>query len=170
VGGQSLGLIGVDLVSDNGVEERTRVGRLSPDSFTFGEYSLKGALRLDLPKDAMKYVGSMMTLKPFSVLATLYQGTNNQVVLDLPHCKYLPFDLVLRDGDSEVEGLMPFQAFSVGGTPPIQVTVNTDYVFEGLDLIMDATDGARTVPDHEDMDAEDGTRVLADYEILDRDA
>jgi hypothetical protein len=128
---------------------------------------LKGAIKLDLPKDAMKFVGSMFTLQPFAILATLYQSASSQVVLDIPHCKYLPFDFKIAE---EVEGVIPFQAYSVDGQYPIRVTVNTDFSFEGLDTIMDATDGARTVADHEDMDAEDGARVLADYEVLDRDA
>jgi hypothetical protein len=167
INGQSLEVQSLDVVSDNGVEEKSRVGRLSPDSFTFGEYSLKGAFKLDLPKDAMKYVGSMFTQQPFSILATLYQSGSNQVVMDIPHCKYLPFDFKLAE---EVEGVIPFQGFSTNGQYPIRVTVNTDFAFEGVDILMDATDGARTVADHEDMDAEDGVRVLADYEVMDRDA
>jgi hypothetical protein len=170
IDGQAIDLTGLDFVSDNGVEEKSRVGRLSPESFSFGEYSLKGVLKLDLPKDAMRLVGSMFNVKPFSVLATLYTGTSNQVVLDIPHCKYLPFDFNLTGADEDVSGSIPFQAFSLSNNYPIRVTVNTDYEFEGLDLLMDATEGARVVVDHEDMDGEDGPRALADYEILDRDA
>jgi hypothetical protein len=166
VGGQSLEIEGLDFVSDNGVEEKSRLGRMNPDSFTFGEYSLKGAIKLDLPKDAMKFVGSMFTLQPFSILATLYQGTSNQLVLDIPHCKYLPFDFKLAES---VEGVIPFQAYSVNGQYPIRVTVNTDFLFEGFDLLMDATFGTRTVADHEDMDAGTEARTLSEYEILDRD-
>ena len=169
VGGQSLDLTAIDFLSGNGIEEKSRVGRMNPEAFSFGEYSLKGALKLDLPKDAMRLVGSMFTLQPFSILATLYNGTSQQVVLDLPHCKSLPFDFNVSGASEDVEGNIPFQAFSLGGQYPIRVTGNTDYAFEGLDLFMDATNGTRTVADHEDMDAENGARVLADYEILDRD-
>ncbi len=170
IGGQSLYLSDLMFESDNGVEEKSVVGRLSPESFSFGEYSLKGAFNLDLPKDALKYVGSMFGLREFSILATLYNGTADQVVLDIPNCKYLAFDWNNKGGLEDVSSAIPFQAFSTAGNYPIRVSVKTEYDFEGLDLIMDATDGARTVADHEDMDSEDGVRILADYEIMDRDA
>lgn len=169
VGGQSLYLTDLTFESSNGLEEKSRTGRLNPESFLFGEYTLKGLFNLDLPKDALKYVGSMFALRDFSIVATLYNGTADQVVFDVPNCKYLSFDWNNRGGQEDVSSSIPFQAFSVGNIYPIRVSVRTDYEFEGLDLIMDAADGARTVADHEDMDAETGARVLADYEILDRD-
>jgi hypothetical protein len=169
VAGASLPLMDLMFESSNGLEEKSRVGRLSPEIFPFGEYSLKGAFNLDLPKDALKYIGSMFALRDFSIVATLYNGTADQVVFDLPTCKYQTFDWNNKGGNEEVSSSIPFQAFSVGNAYPIRVSVKTDYDFEGIDLFMDATDGARTVADHEDLDAEDGARVLADYEIMDRD-
>lgn len=166
--GTALDITGLSFVSNNGIEEKSRLGRLNPESFSFGEYTLKGALTLDLPKDAMRFVGSMFTQRPFSVIATLYNGTNDQMVFEAPHCKYQPFDFNLTGGEDSITGAIPFQGFAVGGYP-FRITVNTDYAFEGFREILDAWNGVRSLPDFEDYDSENGARVLSDYEILDRD-
>jgi hypothetical protein len=140
IGGQSLDVTGLEFESNNGVEEKTRLGRLNPESFSFGEYSLKGAFKLDLPKDAMRFVGSMFTLKPFPIIATLYNGTSDQVVFDIPHCKYMPFDFNNSGGSEDVSGVIPFQAFA-NGSYPIKVTVNTTRLFDAFDIVIDATFG-----------------------------
>lgn len=170
VGGQSLELTGLVLQSNNGIEESSRVGRMGPEEFRFGEYNLKGNFVMDVPKDAMRFVGSMFTMKEFAILATLYNGANDQVVLDLPTCKYLPFDFKNEGGRADYSGAIPFQALSSAGGYPIKVTVNSTYEFEGLGQFMDALSGARTVTDFEIIDAESGARTLSDYEIMDRDA
>lgn len=165
VGGQALDVSGFSIDSDQNFQEFTRVGKLQPENYQLSSYRLSGQFELDLPQDSFSYVASMFSGQTFSFMATLRNGTNDQVVFDLPHCKRMPFDYRQTPNQS-LRAAIPFNAYESNGTYPIKVTVFTDYNFGAANVLyLDAWLGTRHVPDFELYDATLGTRDLGLYEF-----
>jgi hypothetical protein len=68
----------------------------------------------------------------FSFVATLYNGTADRVVFDMPMCRRLPFDYRIKSGAESDKASVPFEAFESAGTYPIRITVDTNYNFTAL--------------------------------------
>lgn len=156
--------------SDQGVEERSILGRLNPENYVFKSYSCKGNFGFDLPDNAMDLVGSMFGTIPFSFTATLFNGTSDYINLSLPVCVRMPFDFKSVVGN--LTGKIPFEAFAFAGLPPFYVTVTTDALFPlfSLSLIsFDAIYGTRDITTMVEFDAGTGIRDLTMYYVIDRD-
>lgn len=151
----------------NNLEERSHIGKKNPEMWTLGRHEVTGEIGLDLPKDGIKQIGSMLALKPFSIDFTLANGTNSSVRFIMNNCVRKAFDTT-NSNDSTHRLMIPFQAFE-SSYPSIGIFVTTDYEFGALEQIWDAWPDTRSLSDFEILDAEYGTRVLADYEIADRD-
>ena len=127
VAGESLDITNFSFTSSNNTEDRTVLGKKDPSKYKFGRYTLEGAFDIDLPKDGLKWVGSMLNDSEFSITGTLYNGVHDSVKLSLPRCKYRPIEMNLAGGDSEAQFNLPFTAYESedGATEPIKIVVET---------------------------------------------
>jgi hypothetical protein len=132
LGGTAYDLSAFRLNSDQSSQEFSRLGRQAPENFNYDSYKITGEAMFDLPLDAMKEIGSMFTGQTFAFVATLYNGTADRVVFNLPTCRRMPFDFSPKSGAESLGVSMPFEAFESAGTYPIKVTVDTTYSFNGL--------------------------------------
>lgn len=165
--GAAFEISAFDIASDQSIQEYSKVGRQDPEAYQFSGYSLRGNFAFDLPYDSLKQVGSMFGGLPFAFVATLYNGTTDRVMIEMPYCKRLPFDFNTGGGDKPLTGRVPFQAFENAGTYPIKITVDTEYTFPGL-LILDGVLGARTLASMDEYDASLGARTLSSYTEVNR--
>ena len=165
IGGVSLALESIRLNSKNNLEEKSHLGRLSPDAFKFKEYEAEGEFTLELPPDGMEQIGSMFALKEFAIAGTLYKDANNIITFTLPHCLRTPFDVNI---EPTIVASIPFKAFGSSTDAPltIGVTAGTEFVLAG-DLL-DALNGARTLSEFGMKEAANGARTLSEYTMLDR--
>lgn len=108
-------------------EEKIVLGKTSPVRYDFGRGEVSGNLELDMPKDGLKYLGSMLSDLTFGVSGTFYGGANDYVVIDMPLCKYEDFTPQIQGGNAITSMSIPFKAYQSndGGTAPIKVTVRT---------------------------------------------
>jgi hypothetical protein len=125
--GGSLDITSITINSQNNTEDRQVVGRLNPSKYPFGRYLVSGSLELDLPKDGLKYVGSMLANSAFTVTGSLYNGVHDSLYFDMANCRYNPFEINFANGQSETTFSIPFVAYESedGGTAPIKWVVNT---------------------------------------------
>lgn len=124
--GGSLDVTSITINSQNNTEDRQVVGRLNPSKYPFGRYLVSGSLELDLPKDGVKYIGSMLNNSSFTLTGSLYNGAHDNIVFNLPNCRYNPFEINFANGQSETTFSIPFVAYESedGGTAPIIWQVN----------------------------------------------
>lgn len=127
VGTVALDITSVTINSQNNSEDRQVLGRLNPSKYPFGRYMVSGSLELDLPKDGLKYVGSMLSNLSFAVTGSLYNSADDFVTFNMPNCKYAPFEVNFSNGQSETTFSIPFVAYESedGGTAPIAIQVRT---------------------------------------------
>lgn len=125
--GASLDITSISINSQNNTEDRQVIGKLNPSKYPFGRFLISGSIDLDLPKDGLKYVGSMLANLSFAITATLYNGADDFMTISLPACKYNPFDINFANGQSETTFSIPWVAYESedGGTSPITVGVRT---------------------------------------------
>lgn len=123
--GNSLDITSITINSQNNTEDRSVLGRKNPSKYPFGRFLISGSLDLDLPKDGLKYVGSMLANGTFSITGSLYNGANDYVVFNLPQCCYNPFDINFANGQSETTFSIPWQAYESedGSTAPVTIQV-----------------------------------------------
>ena len=162
IGGQGIPVSSFVLDSNQNYQEFSRLGKLQPENFQLSSYGLMGSFSFDLPQDAFAYVGSMFSGETFAFLATLRNGSSDQIVFDLPHCKRMPFEYKQQPTPA-LEAGIPFKAYESNGTYPIKVSVFTDYSFAPFNMFGDAWLGTRNVPDFELLDAALGARTLSEY-------
>lgn len=167
VGGESIEVSSLKITSKNNITEKTVLGEMNPSYFEFGRYECDGELTLAMPDDGLKYVGSMLAMKVFSVTGTLFVGTHAVMTLSMPTCRYRSFDVSGNQGNNEWSMSIPFSAYGTVGTAPLTVGLITDYDVSGI--IYDALYGARTLSEFELLDAEYAARTLGDFTYLDRD-
>jgi tail tube protein len=127
VGGVSIDITSVTINSQNNSEDRQIIGRLNPSKYPFGRYLVTGSLDLDLPKDGLRYVGSMLSNQAFAITGSLYNGADDYLSFNLPACRYNPFEINFSGGQGETTFSIPFVAYESedGGTSPITVVVRT---------------------------------------------
>ena len=162
IGGQAIPISSFALESDQNFQEFSRVGKQQPENYQLSSYSVQGNFSLDIPSDSFLYVGSMFSGQSFAFLAMLRNGTSDQIVFDLPHCKRMPFEF--RQGETDaLAASIPFKAYENAGTYPFKVTVLTEYAFEPFNMFGDALLGTRTIGEFELYDAGLGARTLSEY-------
>lgn len=155
----------IDLTFKNNLEVSSRLGARDSEYFRFGRYEVSGELGFDLPQDGLKYVGSMLGTRAFSLTLEMRNSGTERVVYTLPNCVYTPFE---TNVDSDTYNLkLPFRAFGTGTLPPVQVDVYTRYK---LVKIWDALSGVRTIGEFTAYDAGTGARTLSEYTQYNRDA
>lgn len=125
--GAALDITSISINSQNNSEDRQVLGKLNPSKYPFGRYMVSGSLELDLPKDGLKYVGSMLSNLSFAITGSLYNGADDYMTFNLPACKYNPFEINFANGQSETTFSIPFVAYESedGGTSPITIQVRT---------------------------------------------
>lgn len=123
--GASLDITSITINSQNNTEDREVLGKLNPSKYPFGRYLISGSLELDLPKDGLKYVGSMLANGTFSVTGSFYNGAFDYITFNMPNCCYQPFDINFSGGQNETTFSLPFSAYESqdGGTAPIILQV-----------------------------------------------
>lgn len=123
--GNSLDITSITINSQNNTEDREVLGKLNPSKYPFGRYMISGSLELDLPKDGLKYVGSMLANGTFSVTGSFYNGVLDFITFNMPQCCYQPFDINFSGGQNETTFSIPFMAYESqdGGTAPITMQV-----------------------------------------------
>lgn len=125
--GGSLDITSITINSQNNTEDRQVLGRLNPSKYPFGRFLVSGSLELDLPKDGLKYVGSMLANSAFTITGSLYNGALDYMTFNMPACRYNPFEINFANGQSETTFSIPFVAYESedGGTAPIIIQVST---------------------------------------------
>lgn len=127
LGGTSQDITKLSIVSKCGLEELITLGKLNPSRYKFGKHKVNGSFDLDMPKDGLRYFGSMIGGSAFGIVGTLYNSASDYVLLNLPNCRWDNFNANISGGDSDVSFSLPFMAYESddGGTAPISVTVET---------------------------------------------
>lgn len=168
-GNTTIPINGLTWKSTNGLGEVSRVGRRQPELFRSQLYRVVGAMSLDLPTDALEYVGAMLQADNFAITATLFNGTADRAMFSMPTCRLLPFDYKIDGGDTPIKSVLQFEAFNFGDTPPLSFTVDTDFFFTGADPFLDGWLGTRDLSEFATYTADLGARTLSDYQIFSRD-
>lgn len=156
--GGTFEMSSLTLVSDQGVQEFSRVGKSAPENFQYSSYSLKGQIGFDLPQDAFRHVGSMVSGEWFSISGTFANSVNDRVIVSIPRARRLPFDYFNHGGDKTLEGMIPFEAFEYQGSSPITISVDTNSIFSGLLRFGDALTSSRSGVTMQGYDAGTGAR------------
>lgn len=123
--GGSLDITSITVKSQNNTEDRSVLGRKNPSKYPFGRLLVSGSLELDLPKDGLKYIGSMLNNSNFSITGSFYNGANDYMTINMPKCCYNPFEINFSGGQNETTFSIPFLAYESedGGTAPIAIQV-----------------------------------------------
>lgn len=123
--GQSLDITSIKIVSKNNSEDRSVIGRQNPSKYPLGRIMVSGSLELDLPKDGMKFVGSMLSNEGFQITGSLYNGPHDYLTFDMANCKYDPFEVNFSGGQGETTFSIPFQAYESenGASAPLRIQV-----------------------------------------------
>jgi hypothetical protein len=113
--------------SKNQMEELITLGNLNPSRYKFGKVEVTGQLDLDMPKDGLRYFGSMIGGSSFSVYGTYYNSASDYMVVSMPNCRWQPFNANIPGGNADVSFGLPFKAYESddGLTAPISVYVET---------------------------------------------
>jgi hypothetical protein len=121
VDGGSIDITSITINSQNNVADRQVLGRKNPSKYPFGRITVSGSLELDLPKDGLKYIGSMLTDQKFVITGSLYNGANDYITFNIPRACYNPFDINFSGGQGETTFSIPFVAYESedGATAPI---------------------------------------------------
>ncbi len=127
VSGTNFPISSLSFTGDHGAQVIKTVGAKNPKRYLLGNYKVNGKIDFDLPEQALKLVGSMLSLSPFSVVGTLVQGTS-KVSFNMPNCVRTPFDYSLK-ANMVNTGEIKFDAFASPTVPPLTITVDTDYDF-----------------------------------------
>jgi len=160
----SIGLETLSVKCSNNLVEKSRLGRLNPEQFTFRDHTVEGQFSMDFPTDGLLSVGSMLDLNKFSLSGTLVNGTN-KLLIDMPHCIRMPFDVNIK---KTVNINTPFKAMQYDGTSPITVTLLGD-ISPTAPTVLDAWNGARSIGEFTIYDAGSVARTLSEYTMFDRD-
>jgi len=123
--GQSIDITSIKVTSKNNTEDRQVVGRKNPSKYPFGRFMISGSLELDFPKDGIKYIGSMLGNEGFAVTGSFYNGPHDYMTINMPNCKYAPFEVNFAGGQGETTFSLPFVAYESenGLVSPITVQV-----------------------------------------------
>lgn len=128
IGGRTdLSITSITFTSENTSEDRSVLGYINPQKYDFGRYKLTGVAQIDAPKEALLHLGSMASDLSLAITGTLFNGVNDYITINMPNCKYQPFDVNLSGANSTTEYGLAFKAFESadGATAPITVTVRT---------------------------------------------
>lgn len=127
VAGEALGITGMTTMLANNSEVKNVIGRLNPIRFPQGRYGVEGSFEVDLPKDGLKWIGSMLANSPFALTGTFYNSDFDQVAFSIPNARYKTMELDLKGGAAETVFSIPFVGYESedGSESPITVVVTT---------------------------------------------
>jgi hypothetical protein len=127
VGGTTQDIVKLAITSKNQLEELITLGNMNPSRYKFGKFDVRGSLDLDMPKDGMRYFGSMVGGSAFGIVGTLYNSASDYMTLNMPNCRWEPFNASISGGNADVGFSLQFVAYESddGGTAPITVFVET---------------------------------------------
>lgn len=138
VGGDAtLDITNITLTLANQTDDRTVLGQLNPSKYDMGKTKITGVIQVDAPDESLLHLGSMLADSAFAVTGTMFNSLNNQITINLPNCKYDPFEVNPTGANAVVEYGIPFTAYESenGETSPITVTVRTTGIGSAFDKI-----------------------------------
>lgn len=127
VGGTAQDVTKLNFMTKNGMEPLVTLGKVNPARYKFNKFDVGGSLDLDMPKDGMRYFGSMIGGSSFGIVGTLYNTASDYVTFNMPNCRWENFNANIKGGNSDVSFTLPFKAYESedGLTAPITVFVET---------------------------------------------
>jgi hypothetical protein len=86
--------------------------------YQFGKHQVKGKVAVDVPKQSLAYIGSMLGGSSFSVYGTFFNNNADKIIYQMPNCMLDPFELRVGEHDTRLS----FQAYESedGLTPSIK--------------------------------------------------
>jgi len=126
-GRTDLKITNLTVTSVNNSDDRPSLGNLNPTEYDFGKNIVSGVAQIDAPNDSLSHVGSMVADRALAVTGTLFNNANSLMVINMPNCRYEPFDVNPSGANAQTEYGLPFKAYESedGQTPPITITVKT---------------------------------------------
>lgn len=117
-----LPITSMQINSKNNLKESNVVGT-EANLYRFGNYEVTGRVTVDMPKDSLAYIGSMLSNQSFSVYGTLSNSAKDKFVFQMPTCKLDYFDTTINNDIMEI----PFRAYASedGSTPPLKLMLWT---------------------------------------------
>jgi hypothetical protein len=117
-----LPITSMQIHSNNHLKEVNTVGT-EINRYRFGVHEVTGRVTVDLPKDSLAYIGSMLSNQAFSVYGTLSNSAMDRFVFQMPTCKLDYFDASIQNDIMEI----PFRAYASedGVTPPLKLMLWT---------------------------------------------
>lgn len=127
VAGESLGITSMNITTKNNSETKNIIGYINPTRYPQGRFEVSGSFDVDLPKDGLKWIGSMLANRTFAIAGTLFNSTYDQVTISVPAAYYKTMELDLKGGQAETTFSIPFVAYESedGATSPITLAVTT---------------------------------------------
>ena len=153
----------MQIVCSNNLVEKKSPGSNKRNSFSFGNYTVKGQFTTEYKYDEW-YANQS---EPFSIAGTIWRSNVDYMTVSIPRCFLKPFNKKLNNADSFIDAEVGFEAYEYDGTAPISVTLHVEERFRTT--FWDAGFGARTLSEYDFADAGSTTRILADYNKADRD-
>lgn len=160
-------LTSFDVSCSNNLTEKKNVGAGTRQTFSFGDYTVKGKIGFEFTDESYQRFGDDVFV---SIIGTIFHSTTEYMVIELPHCTFKPFDTSLVKPSSFIEASIPFEAYEFEGAAPITVTVHVgeQAIDTGIKLY-DAGSTTRTLSEYDFADAGSTTRTLSQYDFADRD-
>lgn len=126
-GDSSLDIMNLTLTIQNQTDDLTVLGKLNPSKYDFGKINVSGNVQLAAPTASLEHLGSMLADKEFAITGTLFNSLQNQMTVNMPICKYEPFEVNPTGANAITEYTMPFKAYESenGVNPPITIKVKT---------------------------------------------
>ena len=166
-----LPILSMQISSKNNLRESNVVGT-SENIYRFGNYEVTGVVSVDRPKDALAYIGSMLSNQTFSVYGTLSNSVTDKLVFQMDNCRLLNFDANIASGTMKI----PFKAYlsEDGLTPPLKILIwTTNYSGAGFYPVtskgFDAIYGTRNIATMINFDAGTSSRNINTFYRVDRD-
>ncbi len=117
-----LDVTSLDIECSNNLKKTDPVGTHSK-IYKFGRHEVKGKVAVDVSKQTMAYIGSMLGGTSFSVYGTFFNNNRDKVIYQMPNCRLDPFNMSV--GNSLAT--FPFRAYESedGLTPAIKFMIWT---------------------------------------------
>ena len=161
------GVKNLDFTCSNNLTEKKMMGSGTRQTFSFGDYTVKGNITLEYINEEYQTLGN----SPVSIVGTMWHSDTEYLAVSMPYCIIKPFDKSLVKPSSFIDVDMPFEAYENNGTAPITVTLHIgSQVVEAGFTHFDAGSTTRTLSQYDFADAGSTTRVLGSYNLADRDS
>jgi len=126
-GRTDLDVTSVQIVINNNLEDREKIGYLNPTKYEFGRPEISGVIKVDAPDEILRDHGSMLLDSAFVISGTFYNGVNDYITVSLPNNKRDTYEVNPGGANDTVEYEIPFKAYKSenGATSPITIGVRT---------------------------------------------